>query len=77
MDGWQATRRIKEIPELRDIPVIGLTAHAMAGDRDQALAAGCDEYASKPVAFDALMEMVLGLLEATHCRERASESECG
>jgi CheY-like chemotaxis protein len=48
IDGWEATRRIKATPELRKIPVIALTAHAMATDRDKALEAGCDDYDTKP-----------------------------
>lgn len=58
MDGWEATRRIKADPMLNAIPVIALTAHAMQGDREQALEAGCDAYETKPVDFDALMERI-------------------
>ena len=49
LDGWEATRAIKGIPELSHIPVVALTAHAMVGDRERALAAGCDGYISKPI----------------------------
>ena len=49
MDGWAATGKIKEIPDLQHIPIIALTAHAMVGDREKALAAGCDDYISKPI----------------------------
>lgn len=49
VDGWTATRRIKADPELQHIPIIALTAHAMIGDRERALAAGCDDYVSKPI----------------------------
>ncbi len=49
MDGLTATRHIKEMPELKHIPIIALTAHAMVGDRERALEAGCDDYASKPI----------------------------
>ena len=49
LDGWSATRLLKSNPELRAIPVIALTAHAMVGDRDRALEAGCDDYISKPI----------------------------
>jgi two-component system cell cycle response regulator DivK len=50
MDGWEATKRIKEIEELRQVPIIALTAHAMAGDEDRAKEAGCDGYLSKPIS---------------------------
>ncbi len=50
LDGWEATRRIKAMPELTRIPVIALTAHAMAGDERRALEAGCDAYLSKPIS---------------------------
>ncbi len=62
MDGWEATRRLKAAADTCSIPVIALTAHAMAGDRDEALAAGCDDYDSKPVEFDRLLAKIAGLL---------------
>jgi CheY-like chemotaxis protein len=63
LDGWEATRQLKAAPETRHIPVIALTAHAMAGDRDRALEAGCDEYDTKPVEFARLLEKVRALLD--------------
>ena len=62
VDGWEATRRIKADAALRHIPVIALTAHAMAGDRERALEAGCDEYDTKPFNFDRLLEKIDHLL---------------
>jgi CheY-like chemotaxis protein len=62
LDGWEATRRLKAAPETRHIPVIALTAHAMAGDREKALAAGCDEYDTKPVEFARLLEKIQAML---------------
>ena len=58
LDGWSATRRLKAKPETRDIPVIALTAHAMAEDRQKALAAGCDDYDTKPVEFKRLLRKI-------------------
>src|SRR6187200_1961395 len=65
LDGWEATRQLKAAPETRHIPVIALTAHAMAGDREKALAAGCDEYDTKPVEFTRLLAKIQGLLDAS------------
>jgi two-component system cell cycle response regulator DivK len=62
LDGWEATRRIKAAPETRHIPVIALTAHAMAGDKERALEAGCDDYDTKPVEFSGLLEKIETLL---------------
>ena len=55
IDGWEATRRLKADPRTADIPVIALTAHAMMGDREKALAVGCDDFDTKPVDFDRLL----------------------
>ena len=63
IDGWEATRRIKGDPALKNIFIIGLTAHAMVGDREQALKAGCDEYATKPVDFENLIGIIEKLLK--------------
>jgi two-component system, cell cycle response regulator DivK len=58
MDGWTATRHIKEDPATRGIPVIALTAHAVVGDKEKALQAGCDDYDTKPVEFRRLLEKI-------------------
>src|SRR2546430_5381735 len=62
LDGWAATRRLKAAPETRVIPVIALTAHAMWGDRDKAIEAGCDDFDTKPVEFDRLLTKIEALL---------------
>ena len=64
LDGWEATRRIKADPATSKIPLIALTAHAMAGDREHALAAGCDDYDTKPIELDRLVEKIAALLTA-------------
>ncbi len=63
IDGWEATRRLKANPATHNIPVIALTAHAMAEDRQKALAAGCDDYDTKPVEFRRLLRKMAALLE--------------
>jgi len=60
--GWEASRRLKSDPATHDIPIIALTAHAMAGARERALAAGCDDFDTKPVDFDRLLEKIERLL---------------
>lgn len=62
VDGWEATRRIKAEPGAQGVPVIALTAHAMAGDRDKALEAGCDDYDTKPIDLPRLLEKIETLL---------------
>jgi CheY-like chemotaxis protein len=62
VDGWEATRRLKVNPQTRDIPVIALSAHALAGEREKALAAGCNEFDTKPIEFDRLIATVRRLL---------------
>ena len=62
IDGWEATRQIKADPATQSIPVIALTAHAMAGDEQKALAAGCDDYDTKPVNFKRLLGKIETLL---------------
>ena len=64
MDGWEATRRVKADDVTRTVPVIGLTAHAMAGDREKAIEAGCDDYDTKPVEIDRLVGKIEKLLGA-------------
>jgi CheY-like chemotaxis protein len=62
LDGWEATRRLKADPDLRTIPVIALTAHAMASDEDQAREAGCDDFDTKPVELPRLLDKIRQLL---------------
>jgi len=62
VDGWEATRRLKADDALKNIPIIALTAHAMANDRDKALAAGCDEYDTKPIELPRLLAKMEALL---------------
>ena len=64
VDGWEAAQRLKSNPETRTIPIIGLSAHALAGEREKALAAGCEEFDTKPVEFDRLLAKVRRLLDA-------------
>ncbi|MFL5059160.1 MAG: response regulator [Xanthobacteraceae bacterium] len=62
VDGWEATRRLKGNPQTRDMPVIGLSAHALAGEREKALAAGCEDFDTKPVEFDQLLAKIRKLV---------------
>ena len=62
IDGWEAARRLKASPTTAPVPIIALTAHAMAGDREKALAAGCDDYDAKPVDFPQLVAKIDALL---------------
>jgi two-component system, cell cycle response regulator DivK len=62
LDGWEATRRLKAAEETRSIPVIALSAHAMPGDREKALEAGCDDYDAKPVNMPSLLAKIRALL---------------
>jgi two-component system, cell cycle response regulator DivK len=62
LDGWEAARRLKAVPETRAIPIIALTSHAMVGDREKAIAAGCDDYDTKPVEFQRLLEKIETIL---------------
>jgi two-component system cell cycle response regulator DivK len=62
LDGWEATRLLRADPRTRGTPIIALTAHAMAGDRDRAIAAGCDDYDSKPIDLPGLLQKIETLL---------------
>jgi CheY-like chemotaxis protein len=62
IDGWEVTRRLKRAPETRAIPIVALTAHAMSGDREQAMSAGCDDFDTKPVDLARLLAKIAALL---------------
>jgi two-component system, cell cycle response regulator DivK len=63
LDGWEATRQLKADSDLQKIPVIALTSHAMSGDREKALAAGCDDYDTKPIELPRLLRKIEALLD--------------
>ena len=65
LDGWEVARRLKADEETRAIPIIALTAHAMAGDRERAIGAGCDDYDTKPIDLPRLLEKVTALLSGS------------
>ena len=65
MDGWEATKNIKATPATESIPIIALTAHAMSGDREKALAAGCDDYDTKPIELSRLLIKIQSLVTGT------------
>ncbi len=66
MDGWEAVRSLKDDPETKSIPVLGLSAHAMTPDRDKAINAGCDDYDTKPVDIKRLLGKIQALLDQNH-----------
>ena len=73
VDGWEATRRLKNNPATRDIPIIALSAHALAGSREKALAAGCNEFDTKPVDFDRLVTNIRRLLDGLNVSGAAND----
>lgn len=75
LDGWGATRRLKAAPQTRLIPIIALTAHAMSEDREQALAAGCDDYDIKPIEMERLLLKIETLLRARAAGDEAVEPQ--
>jgi len=77
MDGWEATRRLKSNPATRDIPIIALSAHALASEREKALAAGADEFDTKPIEFDRLVATVQRHLRSSPMTQVTSLADVG
>ena len=75
VDGWEATRRLKSEEPTKSIPIIALTAHAMRGDREKAIEAGCDDYDTKPVDLPRLLEKIKKFVPRVSRPERASRAE--
>src|SRR3954466_2756142 len=69
MDGWEAARRLKSMPETSDIPIVGLSAHALAGERDKAPAAGCDGFGTKPIECELLVATIRRICEMKFARK--------
>ncbi len=69
IDGWQVAKLLKSDPDTHSIPIMALTAHAMASDRERALTAGCNEYETKPIEFQRLVEKIEKLLLESSCRQ--------
>jgi len=65
IDGWEATRQVRAHPNGKSVPIVALTAHAMAGDREKALAAGCNDYDTKPIELSRLLEKIEALLKGS------------
>jgi len=76
LDGWEATRQLKSLPQTRDIPVIALTAHAMSADRSKAIEAGCDDYDTKPVDLARLLVKIESLLNRCTSHDPGQQESC-